>query len=477
MSTRTDDHAAGGPGGPGGPGAPGLQKGLSQRHLTMIAIGGVIGAGLFVGSGEVIRTTGPGAFLTYALTGVLVILVMRMLGEMATANPGTGSFSDYARSALGDWAGFSTAWLYWYFWVIVVGFEAVAGARIIQEYVGVPLWLVSLVLMVLMTVTNLVSVRSFGEFEYWFAGIKVAAIVLFLVLGGLFVLGVWPGASMDLSGLTTGAQGSTGFFPNGVGAVFSSIVVVVFSMVGAEIATIAAAESKDPVKAVARATRSVVVRVAIFFVGSVFLLVCIVPWDSEELRVSPYAAALGEMGIPYAPLVMNLVVLTAVLSCLNSGLYTASRMLFVLADRHEAPQALVRLGPSGVPRAAILTSTVVGFLCVVAAAIDPEGVFLFLLNSSGAVILFVYLLIAVSQLVLRRRTDPERLGVRMWLYPVLTIVAIVAILAILLAMAFDADTRTQLFLSLGSWAVFLLLFAATAGRRRAARERQRSAAS
>lgn len=470
MSTRTDDQSAAA----GGPSGPGLQKGLSQRHLTMIAIGGVIGAGLFVGSGEVIRTTGPGAFLTYALTGVLVILVMRMLGEMATANPGTGSFSDYARSALGNWAGFSTAWLYWYFWVIVVGFEAVAGARIIQLYApALPLWLISLVLMVLMTVTNLVSVRSFGEFEYWFAGIKVAAIVLFLLLGGLFVLGAWPGASTDFSGLTTGAQGPTGFFPNGVGAVFSSIVVVVFSMVGAEIATIAAAESKDPVKAVARATRSVVVRVAIFFVGSIFLLVCIVPWDSEELRASPYAAALGQMGIPYAPLVMNLVVLTAVLSCLNSGLYTASRMLFVLADRHEAPKALVRLGPSGVPRAAILTSTVVGFLCVVAAAIDPEGVFLFLLNSSGAVILFVYLLIAVSQLVLRRRTDPERLVVRMWLFPVLTIVAIAAIVAILVAMGFNADTRTQLFLSLGSWAVFLLLFAATAGRRRTARERQR----
>ncbi|TXR51799.1 amino acid permease [Quadrisphaera setariae] len=475
MSTRTDDQTAGG--GHGGGHGGGLQKGLSQRHLTMIAIGGVIGAGLFVGSGEVIRTTGPGAFLTYALTGVLVILVMRMLGEMATANPGTGSFSDYARSALGNWAGFSTAWLYWYFWVIVVGFEAVAGARIIQLYVDVPLWLVSLVLMVLMTVTNLVSVRSFGEFEYWFAGIKVAAIVLFLLLGGLFVLGVWPGASMDFSGLTNGAQGSTGFFPNGVGAVFSSIVVVVFSMVGAEIATIAAAESKDPVKAVARATRSVVVRVAIFFVGSIFLLVCIVPWDSEELRASPYAAALGAMGIPYAPLVMNLVVLTAVLSCLNSGLYTASRMLFVLADRHEAPKALVRLGPGGVPRAAILTSTVVGFLCVIAAAIDPEGVFLFLLNSSGAVILFVYLLIAVSQLVLRRRTDPEKLVVKMWLFPVLTVVAIVAILAILVAMGFNDGTRTQLFLSLGSWAVLLLLFAVTAGRRRAARERQRSAAS
>src|SRR4028118_397439 len=207
-----------------------LQKGLKQRHLTMIAIGGVIGAGLFVGSGVVINQTGPGSFLTYLITGVLIVLVMRMLGEMATANPSTGSFSDYSRMALGGWAGFSVGWLYWYFWVIVVGFEAVAGAKILTYWFDAPLWLLSLGLMVLMTGTNLISVASYGEFEYWFAGIKVAAIIAFLVMGAAFVLGLWPGQSFDLSNLAD--QG--GFTPNGTGAIFSSIVVVVFSMVGAE---------------------------------------------------------------------------------------------------------------------------------------------------------------------------------------------------------------------------------------------------
>ena len=166
---------------------PELHKGLKQRHLTMIAIGGVIGAGLFVGSGVVLQTTGPGAFLTYTVTGVLIIMVMRMLGEMATANPSTGSFSDYARAAMGDWAGFSVAWLYWYFWVVVVGFEAVAGAAVMQFWLpDVPLWLMALVLMILMTGTNLLSVGSYGEFEYWFAGIKVAAIIVFLLMGSLY---------------------------------------------------------------------------------------------------------------------------------------------------------------------------------------------------------------------------------------------------------------------------------------------------
>ncbi len=435
----------------------GLQRGLKQRHLTMIAIGGVIGAGLFVGSGAVIGETGPSAFLSYAVTGLLIILVMRMLGEMATAHPTTGSFSDYARSALGGWAGFSVAWLYWYFWVIVVGFEAVAGAEIIRFWVDLPLWLVSLVLMTLMTGTNLVSVRSYGEFEYWFAGIKVAAIVVFLVLGTLFVIGLWPDKSFDVSLMTS----EGGFFPNGVSAVFSSIVVVVFSMVGAEIATVAAAESRDPERAIARATQSVILRVATFFVGSMVLIVLIVPWDDNDLGDSPYVAAFSEMGIPYADHIMNAVVLTAVLSCLNSGLYTASRMVFVLGDRKEAPRVLTRLSSRGVPILAILASTVVGFLSVIAAYVSPDTVFLFLLNSSGAVILFVYLLIAASQLVLRRRTPDDELVVKMWAYPALTVVAILGILAILVQMLLTDDTRSQLLLSLLSWGVALVLYVVT----------------
>ena len=192
-------------------------------------------------------------------------------------------------------------------------------------------------------------------------------------------------------------------------------------MVGAEIATIAAAESDDPERAIAKATNSVVTRIAIFFVGSIFLLAVILPWNSTELGASPYVSAFKAMGIPFAADLMNAVVLTAVLSCLNSGLYTASRMLFVLAARREAPVQLISVSESGVPRVAILTSTVVGFLCVIAAAVSPDTVFLFLLNSSGAIILFVYLLIAVSQLILRRRTPPEKLLVKMWLYPFLSI--------------------------------------------------------
>lgn len=434
-----------------------LRPGLSQRQLSMIAIGGVIGAGLFVGSGVVIRTTGPAAFLTYAICGLLIVLVMRMLGEMATANPSTGSFADYATNALGPWAGFSVGWLYWYFWVIVVGFEAVAGAKVLNYWFNAPLWLLSLCLMVLMTATNLFSVSSFGEFEFWFAGIKVAVIIIFLGVGTAFALGLVSGHRRDFSNLYSHG----GFFPHGIGAVFAAIVVVIFSMVGAEVVTIAAAESRDPERAIARATRSVVVRIVIFFVGSVFLLVVLMPWNSVELGASPYVAALKRLGLPGADQIMNAVVLTAVLSCLNSGLYTASRMLFVLAARQEAPGRLVKLSRRGVPATAILFSSVVGFLCVLMAWLSPRTVFLFLLNSSGAVILFVYLLIALSQIVLRRRTPAEKLRVKMWFFPMLSIATVLGIVAVLVQMAFDLEARSQLWLSLLSWLVVLVVYFVT----------------
>jgi GABA permease len=439
-------------------GTPVLKKGLNDRQLRMIAIGGVIGAGLFVGSGVVIGSTGPGSFIAYALCGFLVIMVMRMLAEMAVANPSTGSFADYARDALGGWAGFSVGWLYWYFWVIIVGFEAIAGAKIVQYWLpSIPLWLVSLVLMSAMTATNLFSVSSFGEFEFWFAGIKVAAIIAFLALGLAYVFGLWPGKSVDFSNLT--AHG--GFLPYGVLGITAAVVTVIFSMTGAEVATIAAAESQEPEKAVAKAANSVILRILLFYVGSILLLTIILPWNDKTVAASPFVAAFTEMGLPYADNVMNAGVLTAVLSCLNSGMYTASRMLFVLAARREAPLQLVRVTRRGVPAVAILASSVVGFLCVIAAAISPDTVFAFLLNSSGAIILFIYCLIGISQIVLRYRTGSEALRVKMWLFPVLSIVTVGGIVAILAQMGVHEDSRSQLVLSLLSWAVVVVLYFAS----------------
>src|SRR6478735_6821858 len=430
----------------------GLQAGLKNRHLSMIAIGGVIGAGLFVGSASGIAAAGPGILLSYALVGALVVFVMRMLGEMAAANPTSGSFSAYADRALGRWAGFSIGWLYWFFWVVVLAVEATAGAKILESWVpGVPQWAWALIVMVVLTATNLVSVGSYGEFEFWFAGIKVVAIGAFVVVGLLAVFGVLPGSDHAGSGLAH-LTDTGGFFPEGPGAILTGVLMVVFSFMGSEIVTLAAGESEDPRRAVSKATNSVIWRIAIFYLGSIFVVLTLLPWnDPSIVEDGSYVAALNVIGIPHAGQVMDVIVLTAVLSCLNSGLYTASRMAFSLGQRGDAPKAFSTVNKRGVPQAAILSSVVFGFVAVFFNYQWPDTVFAFLLNSSGAVALFVWLVICFTQLRMRGiilRESPEKLVVRMWLFPYLTWATIAMISFVLVYMLTDDAGREQVLLSL-----------------------------
>ncbi|MGF9664108.1 amino acid permease [Arthrobacter crystallopoietes] len=442
---------------PAGAASPGLSKSLKPRHLSMIAIAGVIGAGLFVGSGAAIQQAGPGILVAYAAAGLVVILVMRMLGEMAASNPETGSFSTYADKALGRWAGFSIGWLYAWFWIIVLGIEATAGAAIVHRWVpGVDQWVWALILMVLLTLTNVASVKSFGEFEFWFASIKVAAIVGFLLFGIAAILGLLPG--VDAPGLSN-LTGQGGFFPNGGAAVLAGILVVIFSFFGAEIATIAAGESANPVDAVKKAVRSTVWRILVFYIGSIAIVVTLLPWNDASVAKSPYVAVMELYGIPGAGVIMDIIVLTSVLSCLNSGLYTASRMLFSLSTRGDAPRSWTKISKRGVPVAPVLASTVVGFITVGLNYIAPDTVFLFLVNTSGAIALFVWLVIAASQLILRRRLGAEakNLTLKMWFFPYLTWLAIGSIVALLIGMVILEETRESLILSVALAAVVVAL--------------------
>ncbi|WP_035100308.1 amino acid permease [Aneurinibacillus terranovensis] len=425
-----------------------LKKDLKIRHITMISIGGVIGAGLFVGSGAAIHSTGPGVILSYALAGLLVVFVMRMLGEMASVHPTSGSFSTYARDAIGPWAGYTIGWLYWFFWVIVIAIEATAGAGIIKYWVpGIPLWLVSLILTVLLTLTNVYSVKSFGEFEYWFSLIKVTTIIIFLCIGIAVILGVMPGThSPGLSNLT----GIGGFIPKGIGSVLLGITIVVFSFMGTEIVAVAAGESAEPSKAVRIATNSVIWRILIFYIGSIFIIVTLLPWNSANILKSPFVAVLEHVGIPAAAQIMNFIVLTAVLSCLNSGLYTNSRMLYGMAQKGDAPKAFLKLNRNGVPVRAILFGTIFAYIGVIFSYVSPDKVFLFLVNASGGIALFVYLVIAFSHLQMRRRIEQENpvaLQVKMWAFPYLTYVTIIGIIGILVAMAVIPDLRSQFYLT------------------------------
>ena len=403
--------------------------------------------------------------LSFAITGLIILSVMRMLAEMAVALPAVGSFYEYARvafedrPAFGELAGFVTGWMYWYFWVIVVAQEAIAGAGLVRFWIpNEPPWLISLALLVSLTVTNLISVRVFGEFEFWFASIKVAAIAVFLLLASLYVLGLWPGVPLNLANLT--AHG--GFAPNGILPVLTGAVAATGFYFGAEIVPIAAAETAEPAKAVAKAINSVITRVLFFYVGSILLVVCLVPWNSAGMA-APYVSALEAMRIPGGPAIMNAVVLTAVLSALNSGLYASSRMLFALTRRGDAPKSLAKLSRTGVPVRAILLATVFGYAAVVMSYVSPDMVFAFLVNSYGTVAIFVYVMIAISQLRLRARLEreaPGRLRLRMWGYPYLTYLTIAGMCAIVVAMAFIPDQRTPLVFGIISLGVLLFIFAA-----------------
>lgn len=421
---------------------PRLKRVLKTRHISMLALGGVIGAGLFVGSSAVISSTGPGAFISYAITGVIVALIMRMLGEMAAARPSKGSFVDYARMAYGDIAGFSTGWLYWYFWVIVVGFEAVVGGQIIHGWLPQwPVWAIALGLLVVMTLLNLLSVDSFGEAEYWFAGVKVAAIAVFLVLAGAYVFKLWPGSTASFANLTQHG----GLLPNGPLALFSGVVSVIFSMTGVEVATIAAAESDDPSRNIRRAVNTVMARILVFFVLSTLFIVVAQPWTEIVPGKSPFVTTLEKIGIPGAATLLTAVILVAVLSVLNAGLYTSSRLLHVLGSNREAPAWLAKKSRRGVPVAGVVASTLMGYGCVVIAALWPDTVFQFLLDSSGAVFLFVYLMICLSQLKLRRQWEREgTLKFRMWLHPWLPLLVTASIIAVLASMGINPVTRLSL---------------------------------
>ncbi|KAB1656697.1 amino acid permease [Pseudoclavibacter chungangensis] len=449
-------------------------KKLRTRHVTMITLGGIIGASLFVGSGNVVRAVGPAAVLSYLIGGLLVYLAMRMLGEMAASRPAVGSFMEYARQGLGNWAAYFVGWLYWYFWVGVIAFEAVVSGTILSGWMpGVPEWVFSLIMMFVFTATNLVSLRSFGEVEFWLASVKVAAIAVFLVVGVLFALGLWPHATFSLPNLWVHG----GFAPNGLWPVVSGVAIVIFSYFGTEIAVMAASESENPAKGVRQTTSTVIWRILLFFVGSILLVVTIVPWNElpDPSDIAPFAYIFGLFGLPGAELVMSAVILTAVCSVLNSGLYSAARMFAALADQGLAPSVVAKRSRSGVPYVAVLASTLGGYAAVIVNFVAPEsGIFDFIMNSAGLVALFVYVLIAITQMRLRSRMTPEErdaLPLRMWLHPWLGVLVIVAIVGIVVVMLVTADsTRAQVWTSLVSvalLAVFWPLVRRTLARRRA----------
>lgn len=435
-----------------------LAHALLPRHVTMITIGGVIGAGLFVGSSVAIAAAGPAVLCSYALTGILVLLVMRSAGEMAVDVPTLRSSADFARAAFGKWAGFSVGWLYWYFWIIVIPTEAIAGATLLQRWLPFPTWELGAVLMAAMAGVNLLSARSFGEFEFWFASIKVAAIVIFMAVASSYAFGLTSRAP------ATGAKliANGGFAPFGVLAVLGAATTVFFSMVGGEIVTIAAADSTEPARSVAHMVTSVIWRIFAFYVGSVGLILIVVPWTDIKSGESPFTLAFERMNIPFASTIMSVVILTAVLSCLNSAFYVASRILFALAEHDDAPRWLVVTNERHVPTGSVLVASAAGFAGVAAAVLSPGLVFAWLVKASGALIVVIYMTICLSQVRLRRareRTGGPGPMLPMWLFPWLSYLAIVGMAAVLIAMAATPSLRSEFWSGVGSIVIVLGAYA------------------
>lgn len=425
---------------------------LERRHVVMISMGGIIGAGLFVGASASIHATGPAVLLSYIITGLMIFFVMRMLGELVIERPEIGSFLNHIRRGMGHNVTFILGWGYWLFWISAIAAESIAGGEMLQHYMHIPkeysfaaTMILGPILVIAMMLTNLFSVRGYGEFEFWFALIKIVAIAAFIVIGGIAVT--------HLFGFTEGSVENIwthhGFFPNGLIAVFTIIPTVLFTVTGSEVATIAAAESDKPAENVAYATRTIVFRIIAFYVLSIAVILAIVPWDDVIPGISPFLMALQAIHIPYAADIMEFTILIAILSCLNSSIYATSRTLFELAEYDDAPRWLIHTTSNGVPKRAIITASFIGIAISIASYISPSNTFSYLLSCAGSIILFVYIAIGLSQINVRKKMQQaNKLPIfQMWLFPYLSWITVLSLAAVVVAMLFSSDSRTQIIIT------------------------------
>ena len=414
----------------------GLNKGLSKAQVVMIGLGGAIGTGLFMGSGIAINYAGPAVILSYIIAGFAAVVMVFSLSEMAVVHPTAGSFGTYAETYLNPWAGFMVRYTYWIAQVIAIGGEAVAAGVYMTYWVpDIPIWVWSVGFAFILLYVNSRSVGDFGTFEYWFAFIKVTAIVLFIILGlgTIFGIGTDPVGFKNLTGLPGG------FMPNGWTGVWMGVIIGIFSFVGIEVIAVTSGETKEPEKTIPAALRTMALRLILFYLLALTIVVSFVPWTESGAKVveqSPFVRVLAYTGIPHAAGIMNFVVVSAALSSMNTNIYLCSRMLFSLSRGRYAPAFLGRLSANGTPVAAILLSGACILLAAGLSKLTPLAYnYLFGVAIFGAIV--VWMTILFSHLSFRRRHKAADLPVRMPFFPWLQIAGLVLLAAILLTMAFD----------------------------------------
>jgi amino acid transporter, AAT family len=429
--------------------AAGLSRNLRNRHIQLIAIGGTIGVGLFLGSARAIHNAGPGLLLAYALGGVAIFFIMRALGELLTYRPVAGSFATYAEEFCGPFAGFVTGWSYWFMWITTAMAELTAIGIYVRYWLpDVPQWLPALLVLLALYGSNLLAVRAFGELEFWFALIKVVTIVA-LIVAGLAVIVFHVGALGAGAGFAN-LWSHGGFLPFGIGGVLLTMQIVMFAYNGVELIGVTAGEARDPAVVLPRATNGIIVRILIFYIGALAVIMALVPWNTLSPSISPFVFVFEKLGVPGAASIINLVVITAATSSCNSGLFSTGRMLWSLAQRGQSPRAFAALSPQHVPATGIHASAVVMLLGVVLNYTVPERVFIWVTSVALVGTFWTWGIIMVSHRNYRRAVRAGAAAAAPFRMPGAP-VANWAVLAFLAAVSIllwrDPETRIALFVA------------------------------
>lgn len=433
-----------------------LARGLKNRHVQLIAIGGAIGTGLFLGAGKSIHLAGPSILIAYMITGVICFLIMRALGELLLTNLNYHSFVDFVKDYLGDTVAFITGWTYWFCWVSIAMADLTAVGLYTQYWFpSVPQWMPGLIALVILLIMNLTTVKLFGEMEFWFALIKVIAI-LALIFGGIFMI---------IKGFATDAGASSftnlwshgGLFPNGISGFILSFQMVVFAFVGIELVGLTAGETENPEKVIPKAINSIPIRVLIFYIGALIVIMSIYPWNAIIPTESPFVQVFAVVGIAAAAGIVNFVVLTSAASACNSAIFSTSRMAYSLAKNKNAPASFTKLTSRKVPANALFFSTIVVLIAVVLNYVMPEGVFTLITSISTVCFIFIWAIMVISHLKYRK-TRPDLAKVNKFklpLYPFSNYLILAFLAFVLVVLALAEDTRIALFVT-PAWFIMLL---------------------
>ncbi len=434
-----------------------LNRGLKNRHVQLIAIGGAIGTGLFLGSGHSIALTGPAILFAYIITGIICFLMMRALGELLLSNTEYHTFIEFVQDYMGEKTAFVTGWTYWFCWISVAMADITAvGIYVKYWFPSIEAWIPSLVTLIILLLMNLVTVKLFGEMEFWFACIKVVAIIALIVLGLYFILTGQPTSAGVASFSNLWSHG--GWFPKGMDGFIQSFQMVVFAFAGIELVGLTAGETENPEKVIPKSINSIPVRIILFYVGALGVIMSIFPWDSVNPDRSPFVEVFLAVGIVGAASMVNFVVLTSAASACNSGVFSTSRLLYSLAKRNHAPGILEILTSKQVPANALFLSVLVICLVVALQYVVAEGVFVIISSVSTFCFLYIWGIITICHMkFIRKRPDLAAKSVfKMPLFPFLNYLVLAFFAFVIVTLAFNPATRVALFVT-PVWFIMLLL--------------------